>query len=244
MFAAVTLAACSSGSDDVSEPTATPAAASGQTSTPDSVTGSASTPPTTAPPRSTSTTSTTTDPVPVVSPSIPVAAATTDVPESSVAPPDDGPPAVVVVDVGQFLGLGLFSPGADVVTRLSEYWGPPTADTGWQGQTTDWACEWGMEQRALHRGGLEIVLSTNESIGTDGIISNWRYVGPDGDHPEIVLVARDGLTIGSSRSEVLAAYPDVTDAGDFIDVNEGAGGFRFWVDGEQVSQFGVIDCAD
>jgi hypothetical protein len=149
-----------------------------------------------------------------------------------------------VVDVGRFLDLGLFSPGEEVMTRLSEYWGPPTTDTGWISQATDWACEWGTAQRGLHWGGLEIILSTNESIGTDGIISNWRYLGPDGDHPEIVMVARDGLTIGSSRSEVLAAYPDVTDFGDLIDVNEGSGGFRFWLDGELISQFGVVDCAD
>ena len=149
-----------------------------------------------------------------------------------------------MVDLGRFLDLGLFSPGDEVMSRLSEHWGPPTSDTGWQAYATDWACEWGTAQRALGWGGLEIVLSTNDSIGTDGIISNWRYLGPDPDHPEIGLVARDGLTIGSSRTELLAAYQDVTDFGDFIDVNEGGGGFRFWMDGEQISQFGVVDCAD
>ena len=150
----------------------------------------------------------------------------------------------MVVELGRFLELGLYSQGDEVMTRLSDYWGPPTSDTGWQAQTTDWACEWGSAQRALRWGGLEIVLSSNESIGEVGIISNWRYLGPDADHPEITMVARNGITIGSSRSEIFASYPDVTDAGDSIDVNEGGGGFRFWLDGNQISQFGIIDCAD
>ena len=117
------------------------------------------------------------------------------------APPEDGPPPVVVVDVGRSLDLGLVSPGDEVDDPTSAYWGPPTSDTGWLPYTVRLGPASGAApSAALHWGGLEIVLSTNDEIGADGITATGGTWGPSGDHPEIVLVARNGLTIGSSKS--------------------------------------------
>lgn len=145
----------------------------------------------------------------------------------------------VIADTGVGLDLPYGVVGDEAVARLSEQLGEPTADSGWGPleSSPSWACASFPETRTVTWGGLQIVLEPREP----GAISNWRYTGFDPAAPQVELEASSGVTIGSTRADVLAAYNNKQDFGDVIDTYDG-GELRFGMEGDVVTWFGVIFC--
>jgi hypothetical protein len=56
------------------------------------------------------------------------------------------------------------------------------------------------------------------------------------------MAGRNGVTVGSSRADVLSTYPDAFDAGDMVYPDNTA--WRFTMEGDTIASFGVIDCGD
>lgn len=79
-----------------------------------------------------------------------------------------------------------------------------------------------------------------ESFET-AVLTNWMYSGAvEEGVPQ--MAGNNGVTVGSSRADVMAAYPDALDAGDMIYPDNTA--WRFTMDGDTIASFGVIDCGD
>ncbi len=79
-----------------------------------------------------------------------------------------------------------------------------------------------------------------ESFET-AVLTNWMYSGALEDGvPQ--MAGSQGVTVGSNRADVLAAYPAAFDAGDMVYPDNTA--WRFTMDGDTIASFGVIDCGD
>ena len=69
------------------------------------------------------------------------------------------------------------------------------------------------------------------------ILTNWHYTG--GTAAGYSKMVANGVTVGSSRQDLLSADPAAYSTGDEV----AALSLQFFLDGDTVTWFGVIDCA-
>lgn len=104
-------------------------------------------------------------------------------------------------------GLGEVSYGLrpeEVLERLIPLFGAPTKDTGTISSFSAYGTCPGENIRVLEWGGLHLLFGDTE-FG-DNAFFGYEYVSrDDGETPQ--LATREGVTIGSRRSDILALYP-------------------------------------
>jgi hypothetical protein len=167
---------------------------------------------------------------------------TTSTPTPDSTSPQSSPPvpattlpnaAPINVGEGTILGIGPSTPFGTAVAKL-----PALANPTIDGETT-FAC---LTPTFAHHwvsrlGGL--VLVWEGQTLDDAVLTNWQYTQPT-PGAAATVVARDGVTVGSSRNAVVAAYPNAVDLGATIDVADV--GLRFGLSGTTVIWFGHIAC--
>lgn len=164
-----------------------------------------------------------------------VAAAATDVaPTSSTA---DLSVTLQIVH-GRFLGIGVGSSLADALRTLGVT--PVVAQVGQpSGAIAMHPCLAGGEHWVIDAAGLSLMFE-GPSAGA-AKLTTWQYTGG----PTIgftQLVAPHGITIGSTRSEVLEAYDTTVEIGDAIEVDPPVA-LQFGLSSGAVAWFGDVSCA-
>lgn len=155
---------------------------------------------------------------------------TTDAPTTS---PTSDPLEVVA---GTFLGIGLGSPLADGTRALAV---APVTEQADQAVSFEACLYYPGERWMVYAGGLTLVWEGQSSA--EARLTNWQYKG--GAVAGFKgMVARNGVTVGDTRQDILAAYDDADELGDTIVVDQGR--LRFGLDGDTIVWFGVIDCGD
>ena len=96
-------------------------------------------------------------------------------------------------------------------------------------RTRDWV---------IASGGLRILLEGSDL--QNARMTNWYYSAPTGDGPRVT--GGNGLTIGSTRDDVLAVYEPTAESEDSIDVD--GGGLRFLLTDDVVTAVASISCGD
>ena len=163
-----------------------------------------------------------------------VAATATDVaPTSSIA--DLSVPLVVAH--GRLLGIGVGSSLADALRTLGL---TPVVEPGAQpsGAIAMHPCLGGSEHWVIHAANLTLMFE-GPSTGA-ARLTTWQYTGG----PSIgftQVVAPHGITIGSTRSEVLAAYDTAVEIGDAIEVASPVS-LQFGLHSGAVAWFGDVSC--
>ena len=86
-----------------------------------------------------------------------------------------------------------------------------------------------------------MVFEDPEGVVEEARLTNWSYFGgPVGGYTE--MVAPLGIRVGSTRQEILAAYPESQEMGrDYIFVYQPVN-MRFAMSGDTVAWFGIVDC--
>lgn len=231
----VLLAAACAGSDDASDvdgtlpeitltPTSPPPTTSGSvdgefTETPDDDQSDTTTVETTG--TAEATVPSTETPVETPAPTQPPAETTT-APETTAAPTTTTPPAPFDLQTD---GLGSASFGADpdgVIDFLNSFLGGPASDTGWVDPFEIGPCG-GTQLRQVRWGVLTLEFS-DVSVVTEGRPHFYAYYyGIDGQPigEPVGIETPEGITLGSTVAELIAAYPDVTlrSADEFIAPN-------------------------
>jgi hypothetical protein len=184
-------------------------------------------------------------------PTAPTAVSTTEVAPSTTAAPTTEPPTTVpappttaalvvpieVID-GRFAGIGYGSLLPEAMAALPQFGAPHQgADLPFQACTNSaFGGYW-----LLAYGSLAIVFE-GETL-EQAHLTNWWYTGATVDGGPL-MTARDGITVGSNRADIIAAYaeqpPD--DLGDTILVDGSL--LRFELEGDTVVAMGLIDCGD
>lgn len=92
----------------------------------------------------------------------------------------------------------------------------------------------------VQTGGLTLYFEEFE--GSGATLTNWTY---DGGPIEGVgeLVAPNDVRIGDTRQDLMVAHTELQDFGDQVLVNQPVP-LRFGLDGDTITWFGVIDCAE
>lgn len=145
---------------------------------------------------------------------------------------------------GEFLGIGSGSLLPDAVRVLGV---APTVEQPDQGVGRfDPALSWAPcltlpgDHWSISAEGLTLLFE-GRSID-DARLTNWVYTGgPVAGYAQ--MVAPEGITIGRTRQDIDAAYPQaVALGGDAIDVYEPVL-LRFGMSGDTIEWFGRVDCA-
>jgi hypothetical protein len=193
---------------------------------------------------------------------ITVASDTSPAVETNTAPPDTAPPDSTVVpstastvtpsvapapsttlpsaspiNVGDGTILGI-SPGSTHTAAVSRL--PALADPVAGGETTFACLNVRYPNHWVSQLGTLVLVWEGQTL-SDAVLTNWQYTNPDPSRSPTV-VARNGVTVGSDRSSVLAAYSNAIDSGATIDANDVE--LRFGLTGNTVVSLGHIDCGD
>lgn len=143
---------------------------------------------------------------------------------------------------GRFLGIGSGSSLADALRTLGV---TPVVEQGVQSSDSSGAnamhpcLAGGREHWVIDAAGLTLMFE-GPSAGAAKLTS-WQYIGG----PTIgftQMVAPQGITIGSTRSEVLGEYDAGVDIGDAIEVDSPVA-LQFGLRGGAVVWFGDVSCA-
>lgn len=162
-------------------------------------------------------------------------ATTTTLPAPSTTVPLAVP--VEVVD-GAFLGVGYGSPLPEAQAALPQLGAPvQDGDLPFGARSNSTFCHYWLTEL----GALALVWE-GETMD-EAHVTNWQYAGSRVDGVPL-MVGRAGVTVGSDRSSVLAAYAvqPADDLGDLVMVDGSR--MRFGLEGDTVTSMGLIDCGD
>ncbi len=139
---------------------------------------------------------------------------------------------------GRFLGIGLGSSLADALRTLGV---TPVVEQGDQPSeaTTMRPCLGGGGERWLIEAAGLNLLFEGPTAGA-AKLTTWRYAGG----PTIgftQMVAPRGITVGSTRRALLAAYHNAVDLGDAVEVTPPVA-LHFGLQGGSVAWFGDVSC--
>ena len=142
---------------------------------------------------------------------------------------------------GRFLGIG---PGSSLADALRTLGVTPVVEQGDQPShatdaTTMLPCLSGGGERWLIKAAGLTLLFEGPTAGA-AKLTTWRYTGG----PTIgftQMVAPPGITVGSTRREVLAAYDNAVDLGDAVEVIPPVA-LHFGLQGGSVAWFGDVSC--
>ena len=143
----------------------------------------------------------------------------------------------LVVSHGRLLGIGVGSSLADALRTVGL---TPVVETAAQpsGAIAMHPCLGGGEHWVIHAANLTLMFE-GPSAGA-AKLTTWQYAGG----PAIgftQVVAPHGVTIGSTRSEVLAAYDTAVEIGDAIEVASPVA-LQFGLHSGAVAWFGDVSC--
>jgi hypothetical protein len=198
------LGACGSSTDSSDSVSSSPATASSTTSTSSTLL----VPPTTTTIPDTTTSSSTTSTTSSTSTTF---STTTSTSSTTTTTTEPGPDLSGLVLSGDGIGPVQFGADADgVVDYLTSFLGVPTHDTGWVDPFEIGLCP-GAELRLVSWGVLTVTLGDESEVASGRrhfVAYSYGIDGEVGLEPE-GLETEEGITIGSSVADLVAAYPDV-----------------------------------